>query len=346
VATLNFKKIMDCCPAALVCLDSAGMVIYTNPAAARLLYPDREAALGNDFVADFCSQPPVTVGEGVREAHIQVLVDGEQRRLHCRINATFGDSCAPVGYMAAITDQTALFQVREERDRLMETATINEVLPCILHEFKNPLASIQALVELITEDCVDEDLQTQLHGILMEIRRMKLSFEGLGSSTRNLASKRNQAVDHGIREACTIFSRQLKAMGIQLETDVETLPLLPLDSGGIRGILFNLLNNAKQACRSGDSIEVHAGLTDSGRTFTFTVQDTGAGMTPEVLARCTRLFYTTKSMGSGIGLALCKTAVEKIGGRLVVVSERGCGTRISVFLPLENKKEGVLNESR
>jgi signal transduction histidine kinase len=232
-------------------------------------------------------------------------------------------------------DRTEWARVYDERTRLMELATINEVLPTFLHELKNPLASIQALVELIIEDCGDGTLRDQLHSILVEIRRMKLGFDGLGSTSRNLRSNRNQAIDLAIREACAIFERQLENRRIRLVTGIETLPLLPLDSGGVRGILFNLLNNAKQACRPGDVIKVNARLGDGGRSFVFEVRDSGSGMPAEVLEQCTRMFFTTKRTGSGIGLALCRDAVDKVGGRLEIRSTSGEGTNIRVSLPIE-----------
>ena len=248
----RFTSLMHCYQGAVVCLDHAGQILFANPAAARLLGQEAEQLEGVDFFKVYCDLPGVPLPGDHKEQDIQVNIAQDTRMLNCRFSHCVGDDCAPVAYMVAMTDRTDWYQVNEERDRLMEMATISEVLPGILHEFKNPLASIQALVELITEDCADEELQGQLHSILMEIRRMKLGFEGLGFSTRNLASTRDQAVDYGIREACTIFERQLKARRIALITDIETIPLIPLDSGGIRGVLFNLLNNAKQACRPGE----------------------------------------------------------------------------------------------
>ena len=168
---------------------------------------------------------------------------------------------------------------------------------------------------------------------------MILSFQGLGSTNRNLSSKRNQAIDFGLREACAIFQRQMASRGITLITEIPAMPLLPLDNAGIRGVLFNLLNNAMQACRPKDEIQIRASLKDDGQTFFFSVTDTGPGMSPEALVKCTQLFFTTKRMGSGIGLALCKQAVEKVGGRLHIESAPGEGTRVTVSLPLRKPRQ-------
>jgi len=331
---LSPDDIIEQCPAPLVLLDREGRVLRANAEALDLLDRTEDGLRGLSFreACDLAQADGSTTGD-VWECERELDCGAEDRLLRFRFRRC-AESFAPVAEMVAIVDRTDLSRLREERHRLMEMATIHEVLPTILHELKNPLASIQALVELLTEEHEHDELGNQLHGVLMEIRRMKLSLEGLGFTTRDLSSRRHQAVDYGMREACGIFARQLASREIALETEIETLPLVPLDSGGLRGVLFNLLNNAKQACRAGDRIEVRAGLVADASAIRFSVRDTGKGMSPEVMARCTDLFYTTKRMGSGIGLALCKTAVEQIGGRLTIASREGEGTRIEVTLPI------------
>lgn len=326
--------ITDRLPAPVLQLSPEGQIKYLNRAASKILGLPTDQLLQRNFFDRFNNGKHPDGALEDQELEITLHRDGHTRVLQAHVHRAVGESCSPGGYLIALCDITDWHQVNQERDRLMEMAAINEVMPSILHEFKNPLASIQAMVELLTEGCTDEALQRQLHSILMEIRRMNLSFEGLGSSTRNLRSTRCQAVDFGLREACLIFERRLEARGIDLKINIKTLPLLHFDCGGLRGILFNLINNARQACQSGDVIEVSAGLSNENRDFYFSVKDTGPGMSAETLAKCTNLFYTTKRMGSGIGLALCKSAVEKVGGRLEIESAPQEGCRITVTLPI------------
>lgn len=325
------RALLDAISANLLVVDERSEILYTNSAA--LSY------FGRSLIGRQISEVIFSVDRHLGEAEAclsgEVSINDESRHFEVRLQPLPRDAFfTKPAWMVVFTDQTEAFRVKQERERLMEMAAINEVLPTILHEFKNPLASIKALVELLVEECEDEHLQTQLHGILMEIRRMNLGFEGLGSATRKLSSKRNQAVDFAVKEACVIFERLLERAGIVFEAQVPSAPLLPLDSGGLRGILFNLINNAKQACERGDRIRVSAHLNETGRDYILEVADTGKGMSEEVLKQCTELFYTTKRMGSGIGLALCRGAVEKMGGRLDVASRLGEGTTITITLPV------------
>lgn len=336
------KEWLDAVASALLIIDAKGTIFHANQAATRMLGKPLERLVGKGISSHLFSLKHLLDPTSQKEVKVMGEVpsaDGRSHYYECRINPCPPQELWPEpAWLVVVTDHTERQQLRQERERLMEMAAINEILPTILHEFKNPLASIQALVELLVEECDEGHLQQQLHGILMEIRRMKLGFEGLGTTTRDLSSHQPQALDFAVKEACGIFHRLLLRGGIRLETEIATTPLIPLDSGGIRGILFNLLNNAKQACKPGDTIRVKSHLEDQGKIFTFSVADSGIGMSEEVLQRCTNLFFTTKRMGSGIGLALCKTAVEKQGGSLDIASEPGKGTTITVRLPASADK--------
>jgi signal transduction histidine kinase len=219
----------------------------------------------------------------------------------------------------------------------MRLAAVSEVLPAVLHELKNPLAAIGTALELLVEDCHEPEFRERLHAVLPEIRRMSLTLEGIGSVGRELPSTRYGAVDHALRESFMVLERQARERGISFTCEVVDLPLLPFDVAMIRAIAFNLLSNAIHACKRGDGIRLRAWLASGApAALCVAVEDTGSGMTPEVVARCRELFFTTKPRGSGIGLALCDRAARAAGGSLSVDSQRGVGTKIVLKVPVGN----------
>jgi signal transduction histidine kinase len=112
------------------------------------------------------------------------------------------------------------------------------------------------------------------------------------------------------------------------------MPLLPLEAGVVRGVVFNLITNALHACDAGAQIALDASFDTHSQELSIEVRDSGAGMPPSVRERCTELFYTTKKKGSGIGLALTHGAVQSAGGRLDIDSAPGRGTRIRLTIPV------------
>lgn len=223
--------------------------------------------------------------------------------------------------------------LQQERDRLLRIAAINEALPVLIHEIKNPLAAVTAAVELMIDDAKDENQQASLHAILRQLRRIRLTIDSVNLGNRELFASRHAAIDHALREALSILSAMALAHGVQLHSHVEDMPLLPLDPAVVRAILYNLITNSVDACKSGGEIWVRASLRRSEQLFELSVQDNGPGMSPEVLARCTELFFSTKAMGSGIGLALCHRVLEEAGGSLLIESEPGRGTRVTARAP-------------
>lgn len=219
-----------------------------------------------------------------------------------------------------------------EKDRLMRLAAAGAQIPVLIHELRKPLSNIAAALEtnLLVETM---GAPAFLHALLVEVRRMASMLETAGAATRELRTASTQRID-GDLDACRVLLTQVTAChGVDLVWRIEAMPELPFDTQVLRSLLCNLVANAIEACRSGDSIEVCASL--EGGDFMLQVLDTGVGMPPETLARCTDPFFTTKADGFGIGLALCRELVERAGGRLDVASRVGAGTRVRARVPVQ-----------
>ena len=256
----------------------------------------------------------------------------------------------PESWQYAITfqDITKWNALHRDRDRLLKIATVGDILPTILHELKNPLAAITTAVEVLLEEVEEisaSETKTSLQAILSEIRRMKLVFEGIGSTHRELHCNTPMAVDEAIREAVFVLNAKAKSAGLRMTCEIEKMPSLFLNTAVVRAILFNLLTNAIDACRSGNEIKVSARCKAAADLFELVVSDNGCGMPASVKAHCTELFVTTKPSGSGIGLSLCKNTVESAGGSLEIESEVDQGTRITVTVPLSAPKHTGSNHA-
>jgi len=260
-------------------------------------------------------------------------------------------------------------RLREERDRLLRLAAVGEVLPSLLHELRNPIAGVTTALEVLIEEMESGELRDTLHALLGELRRAQLTLQGIGTADRALRGDgAHHAIDHALRDACRVMSASAREAGVELRTDIPDLPLLPIDAPALRGVVFNLLNNAIAAARAegaslpppppdASSLTLHRrpdgvarGATVDvvvrldGTRLVVTVRDTGTGMKPEVLARCTELFFTTKARGSGIGLALARRTVESVGGSMAIESELGKGTSVTLSIPIEGDPPRSLTE--
>jgi signal transduction histidine kinase len=116
------------------------------------------------------------------------------------------------------------------------------------------------------------------------------------------------------------------------------LPPVRISSAALSQSVFNLIHNAQQAiasCQTTGRIVTRAAARDDG-AVDLTIEDNGPGMPPEVLARCTEAFYTTRHSGSGLGLALVQTLIHGSGGDIKLLSPppgKDRGTLVVLTLP-------------
>ena len=115
-------------------------------------------------------------------------------------------------------------------------------------------------------------------------------------------------------------------------------PSLPAGHGDgqrLTQVLLNVVLNAIQASPRGATVQVNLGFECEGARLT--VRDDGIGMTPDVLERIRKPYFTTKEGGTGLGVAVARVLVEQHGGRIEFRSNPGKGTTVTITLPTKAK---------
>lgn len=172
----------------------------------------------------------------------------------------------------------------------------------------------------------------ELSATLAEMRQTMLDFEGLGVVGRPLRADQPAAIDVACREVFRILEPRMKATGLMAQLDVPDLPLLPLDAGVVRAVLFSLIVNATHSCRAGAAVVVHARLVAGGAQLELHVADTGAGTTVGVSPREGGPLFMTERSESGIALA--RSAAEEAGGSLKTQSVVDGGMSVTLRVPV------------
>lgn len=312
-----------------------GHICDANPGAAQILsvpVGELRGARIEDVLA-----PLDRLGAGVEGDRVELSVrlrDGQSAMLGCSLSEVRNE--AGRGYVVLFQDISAIVELRRQHERLLQLAAVGEALPSVLHEIRNPLASITSMLEVLVEEA-EGSHQADLHALLWEIRRIVLTLQGIGGLHSDLGSNAHEAIDIAIREACRIMTSTAEQRGVRVRCEVQDMPLLPLRAAVMRGIVFNLVRNAIDACGSDGDVSVRAALDEGGTRLTASIRDTGRGMSEAEVARCCDIFYTTKEHGSGIGLPICKRAVERAGGALRIRSKLGEGTEVTIFVPIRRR---------
>lgn len=216
------------------------------------------------------------------------------------------------------------------------------------HELRGPLAAMRSLVEVaISQDRSTDAYRETLAEVLEEVRHLsKLTNDLLLlAETGDEARQRpRESVDLTMlaRQAVAMFSGAAEERSIALALDAGCGPLVtPGDSGQLRQVLGNLLDNAIRFTPAGGRVTVTVGSDAKHDEAVITVRDTGAGIDARHLGRVFDRFYTADvarsraepARGGGLGLSICRTIVERHGGRISVESGLGRGTEFTVRLP-------------
>lgn len=235
-----------------------------------------------------------------------------------------------------------------EANRLLRAseALREEMTGMLVHDLKSPLAasigSLQTVLESDSEqrlEPLDQELltiayesQTRLAGMIgdiLDIARAEAGEMPLVKSQTDLAQLVNEALSEARAGAGD--------RGLEIEADLEDMPLALVDPEKVRRVLDNLLANAVKYTPAGGSVTVR--LTRSNGDAVITVRDTGAGI-PEHLHK--QIFdkfgqaEVAREIGKvsvGLGLAFCKLAVEAHGGTIRVESAPGKGSAFIFTLP-------------
>jgi signal transduction histidine kinase len=253
---------------------------------------------------------------------------------------------------AARRAEAAAEQLSEANRRLQEAqaamrrserlAALGQLSAGLAHELRNPLGTMKASAEMLAKsvDANNEVAREMAGFISSEVDRTNGLVTRFLDFARPLRLQLEETdLAQVIDEAVAEMSQHVPPFEIAIyKNHSPDIPPFLLDRQLIERVIYNLLLNAAQATPPGGSITVKTRQVDG--TVEIAVIDRGSGIEPRFLESIFNPFFTTKSAGVGLGLAIVSKIVDEHHGRITVESEQGSGTVFRVFLPLrESTKE-------
>lgn len=218
----------------------------------------------------------------------------------------------------------------------------------IAHDFNNLLTSIVAYLSLArTTETISDSLSDKLDKVDSAARMViDLNRQLAAISKGSRPNKEHCSLRDLLTSAVQL---SLSGSSIECRTDIpEDLHAIEADTTQINQVFLNLLVNARQAMEHGGVIGIRcANIAMEGSAWVeVEITDQGCGIPEEKLDEIFKPFYTTKKQGTGLGLSVVKSVVEKHGGTVTVVSRRGVGTTFTIRLPsFEKAPEGTVDRN-
>lgn len=332
--------------------DEEGRYLLFNKAAGRMTGREPQEILGRDDRAVFPPGEADTlmaadrrIMDGLEVATLEEhLTTPEGPRIFLATKGPLrGADGSLVGLFGIARDITDRIREEEAHRRLeseiqhaQRLESLGRLASGVAHDMNNVLAAIQASAELLQSHQPEGGpLARSLGLILMATGRGRDLVRGLTAFARKGLSEAPEDLDLNelVREEAALLERTL-LMRVQVAVDISPdLPHIRGARSSLGNALMNLCVNAVDAMPGGGVLTLRTRALEGWAAVT--VEDTGEGMPPEVLARATDPFFTTKPVGkgTGLGLATVRGVVEAHGGRLDLESEVGRGTRITLCLP-------------
>lgn len=230
--------------------------------------------------------------------------------------------------------------LKEHQTRLVQhekLAAIGRLAAGVAHEINNPLGVILGYVRLLKKRG-SPDVLEDLKVIEEEAVRCQVIVEGLLDLARPWRQS-PEGVD--LRELCggvisrLVDAQKLRGVAVEVVGDAHTEGNDP----ALRQVVSNLVINAAEAAGAGGWVRVAlAAEPDGGASLTFT--DSGPGLSPEARQHLFEAFFTTKALGTGLGLAVCQAIVQAHGGSIEAGTAPGGGASFRVHLPGPEKSRG------
>jgi PAS domain S-box-containing protein len=360
----GYRDLVESSSTAIFRVALSGRIDYCNRFAEDVLGIARQEVLGRDFV-DTIAPNEHAPAPATREALRALLSDpgvaaavetclvnrrGEAPWISWTSQPIHDDVQRLSAVLCIGSDISEHKRVEEERRRysahltqMQKLESVGFLAGGIAHDFNNYLTGILANVSLLKESL---DATSETHAIATAVETASLQARGLTKQLLTFA-KGGAPVRTRVNIADSLKTAvSLTLRGTSTTADIEVVepcPAILADEAQLGQVLNNLLINAHQAMPSGGTVTIRA--TDEslpannvhalppGRYVRVTFTDTGAGIAKEHLDKIFDPYFTTKSAGSGLGLAVVFSIMRQHGGSVSAVSERGKGATFTLLLP-------------
>ena len=333
--------LVEVLPLGLIATDSRNTIQLANQAAEKMVGMSSDSLVGKspaEALPELLARPfifgPKNNGMPQNYEENITVAGGDTRTLYLTIIGVSDEEGESTGDVLLLQDMSNLRQLEAKLRRNERLAALGRMAAGVAHELRNPLSSIKGLAVLLKGRVAEDPEGRRTADILVqEVERLNRSISELLDYARPEKLQTSTIALHEVLEkASTLVGVDAAAQNIRIVPSL-TLDndLVEVDEDRMNQVFLNLMLNAIQAMPDGGELRI---VTEREEGWLIcSINDDGVGIAEENMGRLFDPYFTTKSDGTGLGLALSAKIVEEHGGSISISSRLGRGTQVRLQLP-------------
>ncbi|MCX6136320.1 MAG: ATP-binding protein [Ignavibacteriales bacterium] len=324
---------------AVITLDDSDRIIFFNRQAEQMFGMPVASVVGRavselEVPAAACFRNIFTQSQ---EDAVIECAEGRSRSVSISLSTVINDAGVLEHRTAVIKDLTEIKRMESDRKRQEKLAAMGELAAGVAHEIRNPLNAIGMIIQRMEREFVPRSgakeyrsladvlkketarVNSIVQQFLIFARPPKLNISAIDAE---------QFAEHFVH----LFDSQARSKEIAFSSRGSSSLSLQIDQEQMTQALLNLLQNALEATPAGGNISLSIGRDEN--EIIFIIADSGSGIAPEQLERIFNLYYTTRSNGTGMGLAITQQIVSRHGGAILVTSTIQHGSVFTIRIPI------------
>lgn len=330
---------------AVLTANTEGRITNINPVARDLLSIDDSAvgqlvkeAVEGSVPLMHVFQTVMESGKSIYDQDVSVMRNGHKTRLRAEGHLMRDTDDSVIGVVIFIRDVTEQHLIGSQMKRMERFMGLGTLAAGLHHEIKNPLSALSLHVQLLEErleDIQDQDIRENISVLKTETTRIN----GVLESFRDFASldtlnRSETDLFELVKQTADLMRPKAAQQGVLLSTELPDRrpPCISADGARLEQVLLNLVINSLDAMRQGGTLRLK--LHSDNGALKIDVSDTGTGIPDNIRQRIFDPYFTTKTDGSGMGLAVCDKVVQQHHGQISVQTS-SAGTVFQIALPLD-----------
>ena len=326
----RLQSLLDLLPGGVIVIDGQGVVREANPVARNQLGQPLVGMLWRQVIArNFAPRED--------DGHEISMKDG--RRLSIATRSLHAEP----GQLVLLTDLTETRRLQDQLSRHERLSALGRMVASLAHQIRTPLSAALLYASHLTEQVLPAEQQQRFAGRLKErLHELEHQVRDMLIFARGDLPLPDRLPPNALFEALRAAAEpHVQGMAVRWQCDSRVGELL-CNRDTLVGTVLNLLENAIQA--GGREVRLKIHLYQRGNSLHLCVSDNGPGMAPATLARLGEPFFTTKTTGTGLGLAVVKAVARAHQGELQLRSRLGRGTCALLILPLIPAAQPLIQE--